>query len=172
MAIRPIVTAENPLLREKSKKVSQFGSALHDLVEDMFDSMHAANGLGLAAPQIGVLRRVFIVQMLPEFDEEGNQIAEGETYVLVNPEIVKARGEEKIEEACLSVPGYQGRVRRATHVLIKGQDVEGKSVRYRGNGLLAQAFQHESDHLNGVLYIDRIESPEDLWRVEAVEAEN
>lgn len=171
MVARPIVTAENPLLREKSKKVSRFGGALQDLVDDMFDSMHAANGLGLAAPQIGILRRVFIVQMLPELDEEGNEIAEGRSYVLVNPEIVKARGEEEIEEACLSVPGYQGLVQRATQVLIKGQNLEGRSVRYRANGLLAQAFQHELDHLNGVLYIDRIESPENLWRVESVEAE-
>ncbi len=171
MAVKPIVTAENPLLREKSKKVSQFGEALRGLVDDMFDSMHAANGLGLAAPQIGVLRRVFIVEMPPEYDKEGNEISEGKSYILVNPEIVKARGEVEVEEGCLSVPGYQGLVQRANQVLIKGQDIEGRSVRYRAENLLAQAFQHELDHLHGILYIDRIESPDKLWRIETSESE-
>lgn len=166
MAVRPIVTSEDPLLRKKSKKVTRFGKSLRGLVEDMFDSMYAANGLGLAAPQIGVLQRVFIVEMPPELDEDDNEVAPGEAYVLINPEIVKARGEEEMDEGCLSVPGYRGLVTRATQVTIKGQDVDGHKVRYRVDGLLAHAFQHELDHLDGILYIDLIDSPDKLYRVD------
>jgi peptide deformylase len=171
MAVRPIVTAENPLLRQRSKKVKRFGDNLSALVEDMFDTMHSAYGLGLAAPQIGVLQRVFTVEMPAEYDEEGRELEPARQYVLVNPEIIRQRGEEEMEEGCLSVPGYRGLVKRATEVLIKGQDVNGKTVRYRGNDLLAQAFQHELDHLNGVLYIDLIDGPGKLWPIEAGEEE-
>jgi peptide deformylase len=165
MAIKQIITAENPLLRQKSKKVTRFGDSLRNLVEDMFDTLRAVNGLGLAAPQIGVLQRVFIVELPPEYGDEGNEVAPEERYVLVNPEIVKMRGEEEMEEGCLSIPGYRGLVKRATSVTIKGQDLNGRPVRYRGEDLLAQAFQHENDHLDGVLYIDRLESPDKLWRI-------
>jgi len=171
MAIREIVTAENPLLREKSRKVTNFGSNLQALVDDMFETMHAASGLGLAAPQVGVLERVYVIEMPAEYDEEGNEVAPLEQFVLVNPEIVKLRGEEEMVEGCLSVPGYQGLVRRATYVVIKGQDAQGKRVRYRGYDLLAQAFQHELDHLNGILYLDRIESADKLWQVRPGEEE-
>lgn len=165
MAIRSILTAENPILRTKAKKVTHFGEAVQRLVEDMFETMRAANGVGLAAPQIGVPQRLFVVEIPAEYDEEGNLVAPAESYVLVNPEIVKMRGEEEMEEACLSVPGYLGIVKRATYVVIKGQDAHGRSVRYRAEGLLAQAFQHELDHLDGVLFIDRLVSPDKLWRV-------
>ena len=166
MATRPVLTAENPILREKSKRITLFGDGFRHLVQDMFDTMHDAQGLGLAAPQIGVLQRVFIIELPPELDDEGNQIAPSISYVLVNPEIVKTRGEEEMEEGCLSVPGYRGLVKRATRVTIKGQDQRGKKIRYRGEDLLAQAFQHELDHLNGILYLDRLESPDKLWPIE------
>ena len=123
----------------------------------------------MAAPQSGVLRRVFVVEVPAEVDEEGREIAPAERYVLVNPEIVKSRGEEEREEGCLSVPGYQGLVKRATSIVVKGQDLEGKEVRYRGEGTLAQAFQHEIDHLEGILYLDRLESFDKLWRIETTE---
>jgi peptide deformylase len=171
MAIRPILTSEQPLLREKSKKVTRFGDALHRLVEDMLDTMRAAYGLGLAAPQIGVLQRVVVIEMPPECDDDDNEIAPGETYVLVNPEIVKTRGEEEMEEGCLSVPGYRGLVKRATYVVLKAQDAEGHDVRYRADGLLAQAFQHELDHLDGVLYLDRLEGADKLFRIGERESE-
>jgi len=167
MPVKPIVTAENPLLRKKSKKVTRFGDGLRHLVEDMFDSMHAAGGLGLAAPQIGVLQRVFIVEMPAELDERGEEISPARRYVLINPEMVRMRGEEEMEEGCLSVPGFRGLVKRATSVTIKGKQLYGKPVRYRANDLLAQAFQHELDHLNGILYLDRLESADKLWRIEA-----
>lgn len=166
MTVKPIITVDDPTLREKSKKVSHFGERLERLVKDMFDSMHAVQGLGLAAPQIGVLRRVFVIKIPAEIDEEGKEIAPPERYVMVNPEIVRSQGEEEMEEGCLSVPGYRGLVKRSTRVVVKGQDLEGKRVRYRGEGTLAQAFQHEIDHLDGVLYLDRLESFDKLWRIE------
>ena len=171
MAVRPIVTSEDPLLRQKSKKVSRFGDDLHRLVADMFDSLHAYRGLGLAAPQVGVLQRVFIIEMPPEVDEDDREIEPSKRYVLVNPEIVRMRGSEEMDEGCLSVPGYRGVVTRATEVLIKGQDEHGKPVRYKGYDLLAQAFQHENDHLDGILYLDRLTSPDKLYRVGVGEEE-
>ncbi len=171
MAPRPILTAENPILRKKSKKVTQFGDGLRALVDDMFASLRAVGGLGLAAPQIGVLQRVFIVDMPAEVDDEGKEIAPAKSYVVVNPEIVKMEGLEEMEEGCLSVPGYRGLVKRATRVTLRGQDLRGKPVRYRAEDLLAQAFQHELDHLNGILYLDHLESPDKLWRLEPQEGE-
>ncbi|NLG49393.1 MAG: peptide deformylase, partial [Chloroflexi bacterium] len=171
MAVRPILTAENPLLRQKSKKVTRFGAALESLVQDLWDTLHVANGVGLAAPQIGVLQRVYVIEIPAEYDDDGKEVEPAEQYVLVNPEIVKMRGEEEMEEGCLSVPGYRGMVRRALDVTIKGQDIHGKPVRYRGQDLLAQAFQHELDHLDGILYLDRLESPDDLYRIRSVDEE-
>ncbi len=169
MIVKPIVTVDDPTLREKSKKVTHFSERLEQLAEDMFDSLHAVHGLGLAAPQIGVLRRVFVIEIPPEVDEEGNEIGSAQRYVMVNPEIVKTRGEEEMEEGCLSVPGYRGLVKRASSVVVKGQDLEGKRIRYRGEGTLAQAFQHEIDHLDGILYLDRLDSFDKLWRIETTE---
>jgi peptide deformylase len=171
MAVRTVLTAENPLLRRKSKKVNRFGDSLKALVQDMLDTLHAAHGVGLAAVQIGVLERVLVIEIPAEYDEEGNMVEPMESYALVNPEIVKMRGEEEMEEGCLSVPGYRGLVKRAVDVTIKGQDLRGKPVRYRGDDLLAQAFQHELDHLNGMLYLDRLESPDNLWVIREGEEE-
>jgi peptide deformylase len=171
MALRPILTAENPLLRKKSKKVTRFGDNIKGLVQDMFDTLHAANGLGLAAPQIGVLQRVFIVELPAEYDEQGRELEPLERHVLVNPEIVRRRGEEELEEGCLSVPGYRGLVKRATLVTIKGQDTDGRPIRIRATDLLAHVFQHENDHLDGVLYLDRLESPDNIWRLNVEQPE-
>ena len=165
MAIRPIVQADNPLLRKKSKKVKRFGRALQNLIDDMVETMHAVHGLGLAAPQIGVSQQVIVIQ-LPE-DEEDPQ--SGKLYVLCNPEIVKTAGEEESEEGCLSVPGFVGDVRRAAVVIVKGLDRHGKKIRIKAEGLLARAFQHEIDHINGALYIDRVDSPEKIRRIVPVE---
>lgn len=165
MAIKEILVLGDDRLREKAKKISRFDKSVQALIDDMFETMYAANGLGLAATQIGVPLRVIIIEMPEERDEEGNITSAAKQYVLCNPEIVRARGEDEVQEACLSVPGYVGRVKRATEVVVKAQDAEGRNVRYRGRDLLAQAFQHELDHLDGVLYVDRIESPDDLWQV-------
>ena len=170
MATREILVAGAPVLRKKAKRITHFGSSsLEDLVEDMLDSMRAVNGLGLAAPQIGVPLRVIVIEVPEEKDEDGDVIAPSELHVYCNPELVKASGEEEDDESCLSVPGYVGTVKRSTHVTVKGQDVKGHRIRSKAEGLLARAFQHEIDHLNGVLYIDRAESPEKLRHIESGE---
>lgn len=154
MSIRKIITTENPILRQKAKKIHRFDPSLQRLVEDMFETMHSANGVGLAAPQIAQSIRVFVAEY------EDRKVA------VFNPEIVKAEGEERGPEGCLSIPGYVGEnIRRATKVLVKGQDVRGKPIRVNAEGWFARILQHEIDHLDGVLFIDRLDSPEDLREV-------
>jgi peptide deformylase len=162
MALRQIIYADNPHLREKSKKVRVFGPGLQTLIDDMVETMHEANGQGLAAPQVDVLERVIVVE-LPE-DEEDDQ--SGKLFALVNPEIVRAEGEEEGEEGCLSIPGWWGEVKRATFVTVKAQDAKGKWLRIKAYDMLARVLQHEIDHLDGILFIDRIEDPEKLHRVQ------
>lgn len=170
MAIRPLLYADDPLLRLKAKKVKRFGQALQSLIDDMVETMHAKGGLGLAAPQIGVSQRVIVIQ-LPEPEEKENKDPwAGKLIALCNPEIVRAKDEEEGEEGCLSVPGYVGLVKRAASVTVKGYNPQGKEVRIKATGLLARAFQHEIDHLDGILFIDRVESPDKIRRLEPVEA--
>ncbi len=166
MAQRNILVAGEPILRQKAKRITQFGLFLEELVTDMLDTMRAVNGLGLAAPQIGVPLRLIVIEMPAEEDEKGNEIQPSQLYIYCNPEVVKAYGEEEDEEGCLSVPGYVGAVKRATVVTVKGQDLKGRPIRTKAEGLLARAFQHEIDHLDGKLFLDRVESPEKLRRVE------
>jgi peptide deformylase len=143
VTVRPIVVRGVPVLHKKAKRVSQFDPSLQKLVEDMIETMRAAPGVGLAAPQIGVPLRVAVI----EVDEK--------VTVLVNPEVIKRSDEsEELDEGCLSVPGYWGRITRWKWVVVKGRDQFGKEVRVRGEGLFGQALQHETDHLNGMLYID------------------
>lgn len=156
MAIRPILSHPNPLLRQTSKRVRSIDKAIQHLIDDMIDTMHAAQGVGLAAPQIGVLLRVIVIH-LP--DEE-------EVLALVNPEIVRRSGERVVEEGCLCVPGYRGEIKRSEKVTAKGLDRWGREVRLKGEGLLAQALEHETDHLKGILYIDHLESPDKLYKLE------
>lgn len=161
MALREILTSEQPVLRQKAKKVKRVDASTQKLVDDMLETMRAANGLGLAAPQIGISLRVLTIEM-PEDDEEPQS---GKQVILINPEIVKAEGEQFGEEGCLSIPGYVGLVRRAMKVTVKGLDRKGKEVRVKGEKLLARALQHEIDHLDGVLFTDRLEKREDLYRL-------
>lgn len=161
MAVRPVLTSEYPVLRQKAKKIKRVDASTQKLIDEMFESMHAANGLGLAAPQIGVSLRVLVIE-LPKAEEDPGS---GEPIALINPEIVKADGEQFGEEGCLSIPGYVGMVRRALKVSVKGLNRKGKEVRVKGEGLLARALQHEIDHLDGVLFTDRLEKPEDLYRL-------
>jgi len=160
MSIRKIITAENPTLRMKAKKVHRFDASLPKLIDDMFETMHAANGAGLAAPQIDLSLRIFVAEY------EDRRIA------VVNPEIIKAEGEVLGSEGCLSIPGYYGdNIRRAENVVVKGQDVHGKDVRVRAEGWLARILQHEIDHLDGILFLDRLDRPEDLREVNSDEEE-
>ncbi|MCC7107273.1 MAG: peptide deformylase [Chloroflexi bacterium] len=142
MTVRPILVVGNPVLRQKAKRVTQFDRSLHQLLDDMLETMRAAPGVGLAGPQIGVPLRVAVIEV------------EGVVYELVNPEVVKTSGEVELDEGCLSVPGYWGRITRAEKATVKARDRNGKEIRVRGEGLLAQALQHETDHLNGLLYVD------------------
>lgn len=167
MSIRTLIPAEFPVLRQKAKRVKQFNGALRTLVADMLETLQVANGVGLAAPQIGVSLRIAVIE-IPANEEEGTP---AKRYVLCNPEIVKAAGEETEEEGCLSLPGYVGEVTRAATVTVKGFDAEGKPFRIKGEGLLARVLQHELDHLDGILFIDRLESIDKLRRIGESEEE-
>ena len=165
MAIRKIITTENPILRKKAKKVHHFDPSLQKLIDDMFETMHAAQGVGLAAPQIALSIRLFVA----EYEEpEGPH----HKVAVFNPEIVKAEGEERGTEGCLSIPGYVGdNIRRATKILVKGQDVRGRQIRIAAEDGFARILQHEIDHLDGILFLDRLDKPEDLREVRPDEEE-
>ena len=154
MAILDIVTFPEPSLRLKSKQVTTFDTELQTLVDNMFETMRAAPGVGLAAPQIGESVRLVVV----EYTEDEDENAKPRKYVLVNPEIVK-RSEETVTdiEGCLSLPGLAGIVERHEAVTIKAKNRFGKPLKIEAGGWLARIFQHEIDHLDGVLYIDRAE---------------
>ena len=155
MAVLSIRTLPDSVLREKAKKVTLFNESLQNLVEDMIDTMRYANGVGLAANQVCVLLRVVVIE-----------IPEEEVRVLINPEIIKVEGERTVDEGCLSIPGYRGELTRSVKVRVKALDREGKALRIRAEGLLAQALEHEIDHINGILYIDHLSSHEHLWKLE------
>jgi len=158
MAVREILKYPDPRLRTKARRVREVDGSIQRLIDDMVETMRAANGVGLAATQIGVPLRVAVVEP-----------RDGQLIVLINPEIVKTSGQRRVEEACLSVPGYWGELTRSEVVVVRALDRNGREFRVRGTGLLAQALEHEIDHLNGVLYIDRLDRPEDLHRVEIEE---
>ncbi len=147
--LRPILTYPDPFLTRKAIPVLRVDDKVRELVRDMFETMHAASGVGLAAPQIGVGRRVIVVDVSP-METESLPVA------LVNPEIAERSGSVEGMEGCLSVPGVEGLVPRAESVLVRGLDLQGQPVRIRATGFLARALQHEIDHLDGVLFIDRI----------------
>ena len=153
MVIRRILTAEEPILRERARKVTQFDASLHRLLDDMLETMRDAPGIGLAANQIGVPLQVAVIELEDTITE------------LVNPQIVKASGEIVDWEGCLSIPGFVAEVTRSAKVTVKARDRHGKEFRIKGQDLFARALQHEIDHLNGVLYIDYLESMEELVRV-------
>ncbi len=155
MAIRKILFHDNPILRQKSQKVKRIEPATQSLIDDMLETMRGADGVGLAAPQLGVLQRVIVIEMPADADDPDSH---SEVYALVNPEIVKRSEEEEIaDEGCLCLPHWVGEVARAYAVTAKGKDRHGKDVRVKGEGLLARALQHEIDHLDGILFTDRVE---------------
>lgn len=155
MAILPILSFDNPVLRQKARRVSAIDGSIQRLIDDMIETMQAVPGLGLAAPQVGVSLRVIVIQ-LPE----------REPLALINPEVVRRSGEREVVEGCLSVPGYQGTIKRSLSVTVKGRDRRGREVRRKAKELLAQVLEHEIDHLNGTLYIDHVEGPDKLYRIE------
>lgn len=171
MAELEILTVQDPehqrILRTKARKVQAVSPRMVALAEQMLETMREANGIGLAAPQVGVLQRLFVVEV-PE-DEEYEEPAQ--TYILFNPKIIKGRGEQIGYEGCLSIPGYVGEVARREQVTVEGLDEKGEPVRHKVAGYLARVFQHEIDHLDGILYTDRLTDPETFQPVEVGEEE-
>ena len=145
MAVRQILVAPNPLLRKKAEVVQNIDASIVKLAEDMVETLEAAGGVGLAAPQIGVSKRVIVI-WLPDEDP----------FVLVNPKVAKHFGERIVTEGCLSVPEMQGKVKRSREVIVKAVDPAGNPVRIDATGLKAQALEHEINHLDGILYTDLI----------------
>jgi len=159
MTAVPIRIFPDPVLRQKSKRVRTTDGSIKRLISNMLETMHAAPGVGLAAPQVGIPLRVIVIG-----------IPEEEDIALINPQIVRRTGERLINEGCLSIPGYIGEIKRAESVTAKGLDRNGKDLRIKASGLLAQVLEHEIDHLNGVLYIDHLESLDSLQKIELEEA--
>lgn len=161
MSVLEIRTFPDPILKQKAKRVSRIDSSIRKLAADMIETMHAAPGrVGLAAPQVGIPLRLMVIG-----------IPEDPDIVLVNPVIVKKKGERLLDEGCLSVPGFYGDVKRAESVTVRGRDLDDKEVRIKADGLLAQAIEHEVDHLDGRLYLDHLEDPDKLHKVEPQPAE-
>ena len=148
MAIRNVVKMGDPVLNKKCKKVVDFDERLHELLDDMAETMYENDGVGLAAPQVGIIRRAVVVDV-------GSGLIE-----LINPEIIESSGEQTDPEGCLSVEDYIGDVTRPNYVRVKAQDRNGKDILVEGTGFLARAFCHELDHLEGILFVERVNKEE------------
>ena len=197
MAVLPIRLANDPILRQRAKKVHNIDASIQRLIDDMIETMRDAPGVGLAANQVGVALRVIVIEVPDVTEEEDDETPddngtdgdddetpedngtdgddeaapvrpEGWTlYTVINPQIVKRSGERTLDEGCLSLPGYLGPTPRSVKVTVKGQDRDGKQIRIKAeNNLLAEVLEHEIDHINGSLYIDRLESPDQLVRLD------
>ncbi len=161
MAILPIITLPDPVLRRKAKRVTSVDGSIRKLIADMLETLHADPArAGLAAPQVGISLRVIVIG-IPDEDD----------IILINPEIVRRKGERMVSEGCLSIPGYTAEVEHAESVTVKGLDQNGQEIRIKAEGLLAQALEHEIDHLNGILYLDHLEGMDKLHKVERKETE-
>lgn len=156
MALRPILQLPHPALRQRAKKIRKIDSSVLRLAHDMVDTMMDAGGVGLAANQVGVPRRVIVVK-LPE---------EEEARVYINPEISHREGEREVEEGCLSIPGYKALIMRSVWVKFRALDHSAKLIRLRAEDLLSQVLEHEVDHLNGILYVDHLKAHQQLIPVE------
>ncbi|MGB1250185.1 MAG: peptide deformylase [Candidatus Promineifilaceae bacterium] len=174
MSVLTIVTPEEneAALRVRTEPVKNFDSPeLQRLIDDMIDTMRDKEGVGLAAPQVGLRHRLAVVETLPEYNDDGDAIPNTrDLFVVVNPEIIwRSRKEVSGIEGCLSIPGYLGEVWRSHSVTIRAHDRHGKRKRFRLKGWDARIFQHEIDHLDGVLYTDKLTAPENFWTEEAYE---
>ena len=157
MAIRALRhLPDDPVLRQKARRVPRIDSSIQQLIDDMVETMQQTKGVGLAAPQVGVSLRVVVLQKPGE-----------EPVAIINPEIVKRAGEQEVTEGCLSIPGYAGEIKRSVSVTVKGRDRQGKTIRIKATGLMAQVLEHELDHLNGILYIDHLEGQDKIYKIEA-----
>ncbi len=159
MALREIRLLGDPVLTKNCKEVKEITPRIRELVEDMLDTMHEANGVGLAAPQVGILRRVAVVDIGEDSEE----------YVLINPRIVRSDGEQTGDEGCLSYPGKAGKVKRPNHVVVEAYDMDMNLRTIEAEGLLARAMCHELDHLDGHMYTEKVEG--EIFDVESESAE-
>jgi len=159
MTVRPIVLLGDPRLRLKGVPVDSFGRSLHELLDDLTESMRDAPGVGLAAPQLGEPLRACVIEV------------EGQLHELVNPAITRSVGDDRDLEGCLSIPGYVAYITRRERVWVVAQNRFGREVKVAGSGLLGRALQHELDHLDGTLYIDYLESMDELIAVDAEDEE-
>lgn len=155
MAVRAICVVPHPILRQRARRVKNIDGSIQSLIEDMVETMRAASGVGLAANQVGIPLRVIVIEVPGE-----------EVRIMINPEMVRRTGERVVMEGCLSLPDYRGEIKRSARVVVKGRDRQGKELRIKAEELLAQALEHEIDHLNGVLYIDRLENESKLFKLE------
>lgn len=156
MAVLPLTMMDSPVLHQKAKRVRKIDDSIQKLIDDMIETMYQLGGAaGLAAPQVGIPLQVVVV----ELPESG-------LITLINPQVIKSSGEHEVTEGCLSLPGYRGSIKRAESVTVKGRDRYGKEVRIKAEGLFAQALQHEVDHINGVVYVDHLESMDNLYKAE------
>ena len=158
MAVLKIRTVPDPVLRRKAKRISAMDPKVQKLIDDMLETMPAASGVGLAAPQVGVSLRLVVITIPGE-----------DPLVLINPEMVKKTGEREVDEGCLSIPGYRGKVKRSQAVTVRARDRGWKERRIKGAELLGQVLEHEIEHLDGVLFVDHIEDPADLYSTEPEE---
>ncbi|MYD36699.1 MAG: peptide deformylase [Dehalococcoidia bacterium] len=163
MSVIPVRHIPDPVLREKTKRVPNITPALRALVDDMIETMYKEHGVGIAANQVGRSLRVTYIEIPEERDEDDNIVQEHSSHVLINPEIIRRVGEREVEEGCLSIPGWRGKLIRSERVTVKALDLDGREIRIKADGLLAQALEHETDHLNGIVYIDRMENIENLF---------
>ena len=155
MSVLQVRLFPDPILRQRALKVTRFDAKLAQLAADMVETMTAQRGVGLAANQVGVLQRLCVIK--PEDWDE--------PLALVNPEIIRREGEREVEEGCLSLPGYRGMVNRAVRIRVRYQDLTGKQLRLKADCVLAQAIEHETDHLNGILYIDHLIAHDQFFRI-------
>jgi len=175
MTLRTSVTLPDPVLRRKARPVTRFDSNLQTLIEDMIETMRVAPGVGLAAPQVNISQRLIVVEYAEHEDAENTEGAEEKPakkklYVIANPEIIKASGETVTGvEGCLSVPGVVGEVERFLQVQVKGLNRHGKPMKIKAEGWLARIFQHEIDHLDGIVFPDRATR---VWKPESEEVED
>jgi len=161
VAILPLKYVPDIVLEIKARRIKEIDGTIRKLARDMIETMHENHGVGLAANQVGFPLRMAVIQ-LPEDDE---------ATVLINPQVTHRDGDREIVEGCLSIPGYQGLVKRSKKVRVKAMDIDGRPIRIKAeDDLLAQALEHETDHLNGVLYISRLVDKDSLWKIEEEDA--
>jgi peptide deformylase len=168
MAVLDLVYEGDPRLRQKATKIRSVDDSLRRLADNMHETMHAARGVGLAGPQIGVMRRIAVIHIPENYDEDG---APAVTLTLVNPEIIRSHGRVLAYEGCLSIPGWTGEVPRAEAITVKAIDLDNRPIRIKAQKSLARAIQHEIDHLDGILFLDRVEDKSTIHQIRDAEDE-